>query len=240
MEVDGDGRVTKNSYGVFNLSWQAAQHPEWADTVALELAEIRGRIKDAHGAPLQYLIWAGMGGSAEDKSMYNAVGLLKRAPRCYVSGLDRSGEAEVDSGRHRARSKLDLREALKRTLVVGMAMGMTSYEPVVNLEKIAALYDNYGIDSTANFVYMTLPGIAAGSVRVQARLPQDRTATRQCKQHGGAAQRSFDARQFVSARVVRSGSRGVDPRTQLSPEQIATAFRLRRFCTRRARLGATR
>ena len=36
------------------------------------MAEIRGRIKDTHGAPLQFLIWAGMGGSAEDKSMYNA------------------------------------------------------------------------------------------------------------------------------------------------------------------------
>ena len=32
-----------------------------------------------------------------------------------------------------------------------MAMGMTSYEPVVNLEKLSALYAKHGIDSRPNF-----------------------------------------------------------------------------------------
>ncbi len=35
---------------------------------------------------------------------------------------------------------------------------MTSYEPVVNLEKLATLYDSMEIDSRPNFIYMTLPG----------------------------------------------------------------------------------
>jgi glucose-6-phosphate isomerase len=48
-------------------------------------------------------------------------------------------------------------ESLKGTLVVGMAMGMTSYEPVVNLEKLSALYAKAKIDGRPNFVYMTLP-----------------------------------------------------------------------------------
>jgi hypothetical protein len=39
-----------------------------------------------------------------------------------------------------------------------MAMGMTSYEPVVNLEKLAELYDRERVESTSNFLYMTLPG----------------------------------------------------------------------------------
>ena len=39
-----------------------------------------------------------------------------------------------------------------------MAMGMTSYEPVVNLEKLSQLYDRERLDSKANFLYMTLPG----------------------------------------------------------------------------------
>ncbi len=39
-----------------------------------------------------------------------------------------------------------------------MALGMTSYEPVVNLEKLYALYQKYKIDSRPNFIYMTLPG----------------------------------------------------------------------------------
>jgi glucose-6-phosphate isomerase len=157
-EMDGNRRVTKNSYGVFNLSWHAAQHPSWAEMIGAEVAEIRARIKQTHGVPLQFLIWAGMGGSAEDKSMYNAAGLLRRGPRCYV--LDSTDPqklgAILDDMRHR--SRLDLGEVLKRTLVVGMAMGMTSYEPVVNLEKLAELYDCSQIDSQPNFVYMTLPG----------------------------------------------------------------------------------
>lgn len=157
-EIDSQGRVTKNSYGVFNLAWQSEKHPEWAGQVAAELAGIKGRIRETHNVPLQYVIWAGMGGSAEDKSMYNAVGLLKKGPRVYV--LDSTDPAKLgaildDIAR---RSRLAIGQALKRTLVVGMAMGMTSYEPVVNLEKLASLYDREEIDSRPNFIYMTLPG----------------------------------------------------------------------------------
>lgn len=158
MEVGGDGGVTKNSYGVLELSWLSKEHAKWAALVNTELDEIREQIRDGHHTPLQFLIWAGMGGSAEDKAMYSAVGLLKRGPRLYV--LDSTDPAKLkailEDITHR--SKLPLCEALKRTLVVGMAMGMTSYEPVVNLEKIATLYDKCGVDSQPNFVYMTLPG----------------------------------------------------------------------------------
>lgn len=158
MELDRGGRVGKNGYGVFNLSWQAAQHPEWPGTIESELAEIRAGIKASHGAPLQFLIWCGMGGSAEDKSMYSAAGLLKKGPRCYV--LDSTDPAKLGAilDDIRKRSRLDLGAALKRTLVVGMAMGMTSYEPVVNLEKLANLYEAHRVESRANFIYMTLPG----------------------------------------------------------------------------------
>lgn len=84
MEVNGDNRVTKNSYGVFNLVWQAQEHPEWPGVIANEVADIRKAIRQTHGVPLKWLIWAGMGGSAEDKSMYNAIGLLRRGPKVYV------------------------------------------------------------------------------------------------------------------------------------------------------------
>lgn len=158
MEVDGSGVVTKNGYGVFNLSWQSEHRPEWPQQVLDEVAAIRTRIHETHGAPLRFLIWAGMGGSAEDKSAYNAAGLLDGGPRCYV--LDSTDPAKLKSilDDMVRRSRLELAAALKRTLVVGMAMGMTSYEPVVNLEKLAILYDKFKIDSRPNFVYMTLPG----------------------------------------------------------------------------------
>ena len=158
VETDAAGRVTKNSYGVLNLSWQARLHPEWADQISAEAAEIRARLQQAHHTRLRYLIWAGMGGSVEDKSMYNAVGLLKGSPRCYA--LDSTDPAKLkcileDMAR---RSGDPLPALLRSTLVVGMAMGMTSYEPVVNLEKLSNLYKKHGIDGRPNFLYMTLPG----------------------------------------------------------------------------------
>ena len=158
MEVNAKGRVTKNGYGVFHLSWLAAQHPEWPDMVRDQLGEIRKRIRETHAAPLDFVIWAGMGGSAEDKSAYLACGLLRKGPKLYV--LDSTDPAKLKAILEdmQRRSKLTLPETLKRTLVTGMAMGMTSYEPVVNLEKLYRLYENYRIDSRPNFIYMTLPG----------------------------------------------------------------------------------
>jgi glucose-6-phosphate isomerase len=158
METDGNGHVTKNSYGVFNLPWQAEEHPEWPMVIGRELADIRKAIRQMHGVPLKWLIWAGMGGSAEDKTMYNTVGLLRRGPRVYV--LDSTDPAKLKNILEdiETRSGVPLAQALKSTLVVGMALGMTSYEPVVNLEKLSALYTKYKIDSTHNFIYMTLPG----------------------------------------------------------------------------------
>jgi glucose-6-phosphate isomerase len=158
MESGPDGQVTKNSYGVFHLAWMSGQHPEWPDQITSELDEIRSRIHQTHGSKLKFLIWAGMGGSAEDKSMYNAAGLLAKGPRCYV--LDSTDPAKLKAilADVTKRSKGSLAAALRSTLVVGMAMGMTSYEPVVNLEKISRLYDQLGLDSRPNFVYLTLPG----------------------------------------------------------------------------------
>ena len=158
MEINAQGRVTKSGYGVFDLAWQAAHHSEWPGQIAAELDQIRERIRQVHGASLRFLIWAGMGGSAEDKNMYNAAGLLKSGPRCYV--LDSTDPAKLknilaDMSR---RSKLPLSKILKSTLVVGMAMGMTSYEPVVNLQKLALLYEQNKVDSRPNFIYMTLRG----------------------------------------------------------------------------------
>ncbi len=157
-ESDAGGHVTKYSYGVFNLSWQAEQHPEWADMIAGEVEEIQKRIRVRHKTPLRFLVWAGMGGSAEDKAMYNAVGLLRRRTRCYVLDSTDPAKLKYILDDMRRRSKLTTADVLRSTLVVGMAMGMTSYEPVINLEKLAALYEKHGVDSRPNFLYMTLPG----------------------------------------------------------------------------------
>jgi glucose-6-phosphate isomerase len=158
METDSEGRVTKNSLGHFNMAWQAAEHPEWPAQLAAEAARIKERIQETHGVPLRFIIWAGMGGSIEDKILYNAVGLLRRGPRFYA--LDSTDPLKLKSIIEDLQkvSGLQLAEILKSTLVVGQALGMTSYEPVVNLTKLAGLYEKFGIDGRANFVYLTLPG----------------------------------------------------------------------------------
>jgi glucose-6-phosphate isomerase len=158
MEIDHAGRVTKNCYGVFNLSWQAEMHPDWADRVVNEVHEIRQCAREIHNVPLRYLIWAGMGGSIEDKSMYQAVGLLERGLRCYALDSTDPAKLKYILADIQRRARMPLAGALRSTLVVGMAMGMTSYEPVINLERLAALYERHKIDSRANFLYMTLPG----------------------------------------------------------------------------------
>ncbi|MBM3775989.1 MAG: hypothetical protein FJW37_12635, partial [Acidobacteria bacterium] len=159
MEIDEQTNgIRRNLYGVFHLGWQAEANPGWPEQIASELEEIRQAIRTAHGAPLRYLIWAGMGGSIEDKRMYQAAGLLGEEVQFYA--LDSTDPAKLKGilADMERRSGATLGERLRSTLVVGMAMGMTSYEPVVNLEKLARIYDQEGIDARANFLYLTLPG----------------------------------------------------------------------------------
>ena len=158
VETGANGQVTKNSYGVLNLPWRAEAAKDWPERIAAELKEIRDAIEKAHKTRLRFVIWAGMGGSGEDKTAYNLTGLLAKGPRLYV--LDSTDPTKLkailaDAAR---RSMLSEKQVLESTLVVGMAMGMTSYEPVVNLEKLYTLYENHKIDSRPNFIYLTLPG----------------------------------------------------------------------------------
>lgn len=229
MEIGPDRRVVKNGYGVFNLSWQAQQHPEWPQRVAAEIEEIRSRIRETHDTPLRFLIWAGMGGSAEDKSMYNALGLLKRGPRCYV--LDSTDPAKLKSILQdiEQRSGLALPDVLRSTLVVGMAMGMTSYEPVVNLEKLHTLYENHKIDGRPNFVSMTLPGslldqfiARRGFRRVELQLDNANTTA---GRHSGPLTRGS----LYPLELARVDLRSWIEATFLSDQDILTAFQLAAF-----------
>jgi glucose-6-phosphate isomerase len=158
METTGDGRVTRNGYGMFDMAWQREAHPRWARQVNAELRSIARDIKATHGTRIRFLVWAGMGGSVEDKSAYAACGLLNAGIRFYA--LDSTDPAKLrgildDITRRSGGSRA---AALRSTLVVGMALGMTSYEPVVNIEALARLYERERIDSRANILYITLPG----------------------------------------------------------------------------------
>jgi glucose-6-phosphate isomerase len=236
-EIDAQGRVTKNSYGVFHLAWRAEAAGNWPQRVVAELDEIKAAIRKTHGARLRFLIWAGMGGSAEDKSMYNAVGLLKRGPRVYV--LDSTDPAKLKSilADIEKRSTGTLGEALKSTLVVGMAMGMTSYEPVVNLRMLATLYEKHNIDSRPNFIYMTLPGslldqfASERGYRCIELQMDDGNAT--AGRHSGPLTRGSLYPLGLAQVDLDAWIRA----TFLTSEQIHTAWRLAAFLEAQARAG---
>jgi glucose-6-phosphate isomerase len=229
METGADGRATRNCYGVFGLSWQAAEHPEWASQIVDEVAAIRARLEATHRVPLRFLIWAGMGGSIEDKTMYHAAGLLHDGPRFYP--LDSTDPAKLKAILNdlERRSRRTLREALRSTLVVGMALGMTSYEPVVNLEKLSALFDRLRIDSRANFLYLTLPGSlldqfasARGYQRVPLQMDGDHTTS---GRHSGPLTRGALYPLALAGIDIRRWIQG----TLLDEREVATAWRLSSF-----------
>ena len=236
MEIE-QGRVVKNGYGVFNLAWEAEHHPEWPEQIAREVEEIRSRIREAHDAPLQFVIWVGMGGSAEDKGMYQSCGLLGRRPRLYI--LDSTDPEKLDSilDDMRRRSRLDDARILERTLVVGMAMGMTSYEPVFNLERIAALYDAARVDLRPHMISMALPGslvdkfaAARGYRRIPLQLDdQNTTAGR----HSAPLTRGSLYPLALAGADLQEWIAGAN----LAPEEIQTAWRLAAFLDAQAAAG---
>ena len=237
MEIDGRWPRHEEQLRSIQPRWQAETHPEWPGLIHAELAEIRKRLREAHGVPLRYVIWTGMGGSAEDKVDVSAIGLLRRGPRVYV--LDSTDPSKLKSilADIERRCRVPLAQALKSTLVVGMAMGMTSYEPVVNLEKLATLYERHKIDSRPNFLYMTLPNSLldkAGASADTGASSCSRWKQLDCR----AAQRAADARQPISARTLRRRPSRMDPLgTVLSRASIDMALQLACFLDTQARPG---
>ena len=229
MEIGESGAVAKNSFGMFNLSWQAQRHPEWPAMIGAELDEIRAGIFAAHGKRLRFLIWAGMGGSAEDKHAYQAAGLLKKGVRCYV--LDSTDPAKLKAilADMERRSRAALPDLLRGTLVVGMAMGMTSYEPVVNLEKLALLYEKHEVDSRPNFLYMTLPDSLLD--RFASQRGYRRVELQPDNGNGTAGRHSAP---MTRGSLYPLGLCGIDLKswmdaTNLSGEEIGDAWRLSAF-----------
>src|SRR5690606_39239216 len=106
----------KNGYGVLHLPWRAQHHPEWPAMIADEVKEIAAAIRKAHGVTMKYIIWAGMGGSAEDKAFYLAAGLVRRRARVFIlDSTDPRKLAAILEEIERI-DKQPLEQALKRCL----------------------------------------------------------------------------------------------------------------------------
>ena len=237
MEQAADGTIAKNSFGIFHLSWLAEQHPDWPAKIEAEAAAIRATLQATHGVPLRFLIWAGMGGSAEDKALYNRAGLLRKGPKVYV--LDSTDPAKLKNilADMTTRSGLSVKEVLKSTLVVAMALGMTSYEPVVNLQMLTALYEKHKVPATANFLYMTLPGSildqfagSRGYLRMPLQLDEGNSTS---GRHSSPLTRGSLLPLALAKVDIGAWMAG----TFLSKEQIAEAWRLSGFLDTQGKAG---
>lgn len=237
MEVSPAGEVTKNSYGVFDLSWQSAEHPEWPAQIVQEVEEVRQVLRRTQKTLLRFLLWVGMGGSAEDKLVYQAAGLLNRGPRVYV--LDSTDPVKLQAILEdiQRRTRLGLPAILKSMLVVGMALGMTSYEPVVNLQTLADLYEKNGIDGRAHFLYLTMTGslldqfAAPRGFRRVPLQPDEGNST--SGRHSSPLTRGSLYPLALARQDLRSWMEG----TQLKDEEIEAAWRLAAFLHTQARQG---
>ena len=152
-----DGAAFDGS-GAFTAACQAEKHPEWAAQVAADVAELRAAIRNAHQAPLRFVLWAGTGVSAADTWMYQSAGLLKRGPRSYVLDSADPGKLKAVLDDIERRSSLSISSVLRSALVVGTSAGMCSYEAVVSLQKLANLYERHRVDPKAHFLSLAAEG----------------------------------------------------------------------------------
>jgi hypothetical protein len=101
-------------------------------------AGIRATITEASGGEggPRFMIWAGMGGSIEDKYAAAAAGLLGGSGVRFFGLDDVNGESlgyvlqQIE-----AASGGSLEAGLRRTVCVAQALGMTSLEPVFNVQQ---------------------------------------------------------------------------------------------------------
>ncbi|HEV2952832.1 MAG TPA: hypothetical protein VG015_01930 [Candidatus Dormibacteraeota bacterium] len=132
------------------LAW-VVEHPNSIATVEASVAAIRDR-------GIRHLIWAGMGGSVACVRVLEQMGILSGTLRVHTleSTDPRSLNAALDKI---SEGTSNLKEALAATAMVGVAMGMTSEEPITHLQWFADLLHEYEVPSPADhMLVLTLEG----------------------------------------------------------------------------------
>ncbi len=218
-EIDGSG--------AFSAAWQAETHPEWAGQVTAEAAELRAAIRNAHRVPLRFALWAGVGAPAANTWMYQAAGLLKRGPRCYVLDSADPGKLKAVFDDIERRSGLSISSVLRSALVVGTSAGMNSYEAVVSLQKLANLYERHRIDARVHFLSLAAEGslldcLARESGYRRASLQLDRAVP---GRYGGPLARGS----LYPLALARADLGPWIRNACLSEKDISTAWRLASF-----------
>jgi glucose-6-phosphate isomerase len=138
----GSEGVTLKLDWVEMIPWLLS-HPEALATVESEAAELLTR-------GTHHIIWAGMGGSVLSVRVMRELG-FNTAP-CEIHPLDSTDPAALNT----------LLEAIEgdfaHTVMIGVALGMTSEEPISHLEWFAGVLAEESLDIAEHQLVMALPG----------------------------------------------------------------------------------
>jgi hypothetical protein len=153
---------------------------DWVEGVARLLAdptmleEIEAEAKDIWQHGIRHIIWAGMGGSVltvrvlcelgffneQDNQQSIAIYPLDSTDPAALNGIvrkiARAKKLELPIG-EAASNPTFLRTLLNDVMMVGVAMGMTSEEPITHLEWFTALLKQAGLLPAEHLLVMSLP-----------------------------------------------------------------------------------
>lgn len=158
--------------GALKLDWVEGVQRLLADNAMLEQVEAEARAVWERG--IRHIIWAGMGGSIMAVRVLTDLGFCSGRDNGHVTiyPLDSTDPAalneivrEISKARNLARPSGEeachpafLRALLDDVMMVGVAMGMTSEEPITHLEWFTGLLQQAGLRPAEHLLVMTLPG----------------------------------------------------------------------------------
>lgn len=155
------------------LDWVEAVPRILADPAGLERVEAEASQLVSRG--IRHLVWAGMGGSVLTVQVLRALGFC--SDRIMIHPLDSTDPAALNAllselarlhelilpeassvGAEAAAESTFYRTFLADVALVGVAMGMTSEEPISHLEWFAGLLQQGGLPLAEHLLVMSIPG----------------------------------------------------------------------------------
>jgi hypothetical protein len=153
------------------LDWVEGIARLLADPVMLE--EVEAEAQDIWQRGIRHIIWAGMGGSVLTVRVLCELGFGGRRDneQVVIYPLDSTDPAALNAivrkiaaakhlaipSREEASNPAFLRALLHDVMMVGVAMGMTSEEPITHLEWFTDLLQQAGLRPAEHLLVMTLP-----------------------------------------------------------------------------------
>src|SRR5437588_10665391 len=153
---------------------------DWVEGVArllahpTQLEEVEAEARDIWGRGIRHMIWAGMGGSVIAVRVFCDLGFCngRDEGQMTIYPLDSTDPAalndivrKIAAAKHLTRPSGEeasnptfLRTLLSDVMMVGVAMGMTSEEPITHLEWFTALLQQAELRPAEHLLVMTLPG----------------------------------------------------------------------------------